>query len=252
MTPIEKNIIVVDENGNEYEATYPKRAKGLVKHGRARFINENTICLACPPEKETEDNKMSDNRSANENIELINSNTTDTPEKLTAKDIFDRISELQKQITENSYYSLHRLDDCFTSLYDHEGVSATGEEIEEVCSVFKEREKTLMKMLEIYERMYEDFCVTTPESKSIELIKLSVASELELIKSSNIPDPNKFVMQEEAIKEGRTRMYDVNPSASMTKEDVSAKMVDIIADPNADAASKGHAQAILQSFMEWN
>lgn len=28
---MEKNIIVVDEEGNEYEATYPKKAKGLVK-----------------------------------------------------------------------------------------------------------------------------------------------------------------------------------------------------------------------------
>lgn len=49
MIPIQKNIIVVDEQGNIYEATYPKRAKGLVKNGRARFISENTICLACPP-----------------------------------------------------------------------------------------------------------------------------------------------------------------------------------------------------------
>ena len=32
-TPIEKNVIVVDASGNEYEATYPKRAKGLVKKG---------------------------------------------------------------------------------------------------------------------------------------------------------------------------------------------------------------------------
>ena len=39
MIPIEKNIVVVDEQGNEYEATYPKRAKGLVKNGRARFID---------------------------------------------------------------------------------------------------------------------------------------------------------------------------------------------------------------------
>ena len=45
MTPIEKNIRVVDEQGNEYEATYPKRAKGFVKNGRARFVDENTIAL---------------------------------------------------------------------------------------------------------------------------------------------------------------------------------------------------------------
>ena len=54
----------MDEKGNVYEATYPKRAKGLVKNGRARFIDENTICLACPPdivnENISEDKIMTD------------------------------------------------------------------------------------------------------------------------------------------------------------------------------------------------
>ncbi len=62
MTPIEKNVIVVDEQGNTYEATYPKRAKGLVKNGRARFVDETTICLACPPNEKTEDEIMSENK----------------------------------------------------------------------------------------------------------------------------------------------------------------------------------------------
>ena len=56
--PIEKNIRVVDANGNEYEATWPKRAKGLVKNGRARFISDDTICLACPPNQNLEDTEM--------------------------------------------------------------------------------------------------------------------------------------------------------------------------------------------------
>ena len=60
MIPIEKNILVVDEQGNEYEATYPKRARGLVKNGRARFLSENKICLACPPITDLEDNEMTD------------------------------------------------------------------------------------------------------------------------------------------------------------------------------------------------
>lgn len=64
--PIEKNISVVDEQGNEYEATYPRRAKGLVKSGRARFISENRICLASPPAKLSEVNKMENiNNKAN-------------------------------------------------------------------------------------------------------------------------------------------------------------------------------------------
>ena len=85
-TPIEKNVIVVDEQGNEYEATYPKRAKGLVKNGRARFVGENKICLACPPDTILEEEKMENN-------------------KLTVSDIFEQITLLQKELTENSQTS---------------------------------------------------------------------------------------------------------------------------------------------------
>lgn len=70
MTPIEKNIRVIDESGNEYETTYPKRANGLVKKGRARFVDDTTICLdnACPaginkPEYKKMDNNISLNDS---------------------------------------------------------------------------------------------------------------------------------------------------------------------------------------------
>ena len=66
VTPIEKNIRVLDELGNEYEATWLKRAKGLVKHGRARFINETTICLCVPPMmNQSEENNMSEHNMEN-------------------------------------------------------------------------------------------------------------------------------------------------------------------------------------------
>jgi len=48
VTPIAKNVIVTDEAGNFYEPTYPKRAQGLIKNGRARAIGENKICLTKP------------------------------------------------------------------------------------------------------------------------------------------------------------------------------------------------------------
>ena len=63
MIPIEKNIIVSDVNGRRIGATYPKRAKGLVKNGRAEFISDHEIRLlitqlpAVPID--TEDEKMS-------------------------------------------------------------------------------------------------------------------------------------------------------------------------------------------------
>ena len=45
MIPIEKNIIVTDEQGKPIGTTYPKRAMGLVKNGRAEYVNDREIRL---------------------------------------------------------------------------------------------------------------------------------------------------------------------------------------------------------------
>ena len=45
MKPIEKNIIVSDRDGRRIGVTYPKRAKGLVKNGRAELISDHEIRL---------------------------------------------------------------------------------------------------------------------------------------------------------------------------------------------------------------
>lgn len=58
---MEKNVIVTDEFGNAIGSTYPKRARGLVKNGRAELISEHEIRLSsfCPP-NHLEDFFMSD------------------------------------------------------------------------------------------------------------------------------------------------------------------------------------------------
>lgn len=53
-----KNITVTDENGKIIGSTYPKRALGLVKKDRARWINADTICLCA---HEMEDKTMANN-----------------------------------------------------------------------------------------------------------------------------------------------------------------------------------------------
>ena len=169
-TPIEKNVIVVDEQGNEYEATYPKRAKGLVKNGRARFVDENKICLACPPDKILEEEKMEEN-------------------KLTAKEIFVQLTILQKQLTENSQTSLHRLGDALSSL-EGEDCEARFEQIPEICDVFKTRELTLLKMLEIYEKMYDD--VQNEKSKKVNLVKSAFDNNMAMINDSDMETQDKF------------------------------------------------------------
>jgi len=62
--PIKKLIYVTDEFGNQYAPTYPKRAAGLVKHGRAHYVSDDTICLVCPPSSyETEELNMTENQT---------------------------------------------------------------------------------------------------------------------------------------------------------------------------------------------
>ncbi len=93
-TPIEKNVLVVDEQGNEYEATYPKRAKGLVKNGRARFVGENKICLACPPNAYLEDIKMTDRL---ENLETTAADGEKKQNKYSLDYFFEQIEKIESQ-----------------------------------------------------------------------------------------------------------------------------------------------------------
>lgn len=90
-----KTVIVIDEQGNRYESTYPKRAKGLVKSGRARYVDENTILLlACPLKIEkTEENKMNNNEIKNDAAKKQTAITlTDIIKKI--DDIIDMNKEL--------------------------------------------------------------------------------------------------------------------------------------------------------------
>lgn len=53
-----KNITVIGENGNILYSTYPKRAKGLVKKGRAHWVSEEVIRMRADNE---EANEMANN-----------------------------------------------------------------------------------------------------------------------------------------------------------------------------------------------
>lgn len=59
MIPMTKNITVIDENGNILDRTYPKRANGLVKKGRARWDGDAVIRLC--PSRNREEVKMANN-----------------------------------------------------------------------------------------------------------------------------------------------------------------------------------------------
>lgn len=168
MIPIEKNIVVVDEQGNEYEATYPKRAKGLVKNGRARFIDENTICLACPPNIELEDKIMSEN-TVNVNVEV----PTEIDTSLSKHNIPYVLEQIEKLHTElqdlkNTVNTIHCITDAnrqsITNNPDEEEHEVKCDVVEEVAlakvkaivEVFHHREESLQKLLAFYEKVYND------------------------------------------------------------------------------------------------
>ncbi len=134
-------MIVVDSQGNEYEATYPKRAKGLVKSGRARFVGENKICLACPPKDNLEDNKMSEN---------INITAEQKNAELTKSEVWAQIIKLQDQLA-----SLSETMNEIIEVNDNSECVAR-EKIEVIATVFDKREKTLYSMLDFYKTVYND------------------------------------------------------------------------------------------------
>lgn len=142
MTPIEKNIIVVDEQGKTYEATYPKRAKGLVKNGRARFIDENKICLLCPPNVKLEDNDMS------------NTATTKTKSKdpLTIKYVLDKT----EQIIRDTEYIHTALEQLALMPKSDPGDIAGQAKATAIGEVVRCREATNQQALRFYEKLYDD------------------------------------------------------------------------------------------------
>ena len=170
MIPIEKNIVVVDEQGNEYEATYPKRAKGLVKNGRARFIDENTICLACPPNIELEDKTMSENKK----VDSIDNNTPNS--STTPKEIVQAMPNLSNVAVEQHTekltvdYLLGKLEeitlgqafltDAITEIGKMKtagpGDIATQEQAKAIGEIIKARETTNQKLVALYSKMYDD------------------------------------------------------------------------------------------------
>ena len=148
-----KNVAVVDELGHEYEATYPKRAKGLVKSGRARFVDANRICLLRPPQIDLEDESMEQNSTA-----------------LTAREIFDQIVKLQgdlKNIRETTEL-IQTIRDTNQSNgndsveLDTQVVVA---KIDALVDVFESREGTYQQMLSVYEKMYDDLTGKSAEQE---------------------------------------------------------------------------------------
>ncbi len=195
---MEKNIIVVDENGKEHGVTYPKRAKGLVKKGRARFIDENKICLACPAEDmNTEDKNMSEikiDKDTGEVIENVDSTTrnaaNDTPTLMYI------LSQIEKIAADNAH-----ITDALSQLNE---LKAAGpgdicgqSKADAIAHVVDAREETNRRLLSFYEMLYRDIAKDTLGKNTMaeQLISI-IADEMNPDTKSDMLDTVRQILRE--------------------------------------------------------
>lgn len=108
--------------------------------------------------------------------------------KLTAREIFVQLTVLQNQLTENSQTSLHHLSDAIASLGEEESDSRA-EQVSQVCNVFDTRETTMLKLLHLYEKMYND--VVNEGARKVELVKSAFDHNMALINDSDLVSEDK-------------------------------------------------------------
>ena len=170
--PIEKNVKVVDEKGNILEATYPKRAKGLVKSGRARFVDENTICLACPP-KILEDIKMD-----NINIDKTTGEVIEIP---ASKYNLEYALEQIERIANDKAYLTEAFDALYAAASNNEPTIEQGgsndKVAEAVAETVKVRETTNQKLIEFYSKMVDDLKPKTDADSKQQFLDFVMNSE---------------------------------------------------------------------------
>ena len=134
---MEKNVLVVDQQGNEYEATWPKRAKGLVKSGRARFIADNKICLTRPPDANKEGTQMSEQTTTTLSADYL-------------------LKQIEKIANDTEY--LHKTIDALNSIKnaDVPGDYTGNAKAEALAAVVRSRETTNQQLLSMYMQMLLD------------------------------------------------------------------------------------------------
>ena len=189
MIPIEKNIIVVDENGTVFESTWLKRANGLVKKGRARWLDERTICLACPPEQ-MEDNEMENMKQA----ETVEERVDDTESakqpdnklgNLTIEGLLDRMDAIRKEML-----FMNELLSTMENITNQGGEDDAGHIAEATSQAFIARETTCQQQLRFLEKIYNDHFSAPSEEAKAARTRMILDNMNEVIPSMDYSDEN--------------------------------------------------------------
>ena len=142
---MEKNVTVLDETGAPRGTTWPKRAEGLVRSGRARRIDGNTIAMNAEPQTGKEGITMSGINEIKENRENKEQNFNDAKnEKL--QYVLDQIEKIA-----NGEASLQKAIDSVLGLSGEDGSAAA--KAAAIQGIVAAREETNRQLLHFYEHM---------------------------------------------------------------------------------------------------
>lgn len=156
MTPIEKNgqassehiapILVEDERGNALSPTYPRRAKGLVKSGRAVWTDETRAAICLLSEK-----AASVHGNITEEIIMNNEDRIETAEIPESRYSIEYILQKMEEMSALPEYIKHSIQSISTL---EDGI--VGAQSMAISEVVKSRETTNQQLLKMYETMYND------------------------------------------------------------------------------------------------
>ena len=175
-TPIAKNIRVVDDAGKPLESTYPKRALGLVKHGRARFIDDTTIELLRPPATRAEETTMhteTQDLTTTATEPVGTSRQPQRPEfapapEVTPGEILSRIDMLigETRYLREGIEALAQIASGGTGDPHSPGDIGAQAKARAIASVVEQREQTNQKLIALLDRMYGDLSPATVTKKA--------------------------------------------------------------------------------------
>lgn len=134
MAPIKTNsdtkdehmIKVIDVQGHYLHDTYERRAKGLVKKGRASYINEYTICIGSTSGKES------------------------YMEQMTKEEILKEIDEMLKH---QDYFKMAM--DTIEKIPADMDKELVEQRMTAVMNIVKEKETTNQKLIDLWTQMYQ-------------------------------------------------------------------------------------------------
>jgi len=202
-------------HGNEREPTWPKRAEGLVKKGRAYRLAEDHICLTgeiAPEDREGQSNhaepetydRQTEVRSSDRKRKLSEEYTMDAQErkneiaepimeetaqqtadwgKLNINYVLDRIEAVRRD-TEYLQKTIAALDNM--AVGKGPGDVAGEEKAKALADVVRCRETTNQKLLDLYTKMYDD--LKPVQDKPTDNIQIKVLEMVERIAINSDPE----------------------------------------------------------------